>query len=368
MLFGLPFLAAGLGIMIFGSTGKFKDDSGKPMPPIVALLFGGVFAMVGGGLVFGRSGVILDKRTKRAVKWWGLMVPMKQTTVPLETVSQVAITKEIRRSDKSTYTVYPVRLSHGEGRFHVCEPRSYKNARSEAEDLAKFLEVELADMSEGEAKVRQANELDHSIRDQARNRGESIEVPAVPTGCRVKHDLSSGKLTLEVPAPGISPALLVVFGVAGLVPLGFLGFMASKIFGDGGAPLFFKAFFAVFALVFMAPIFLIPGRMFLMGKSRERVSVTPEELELAIVSPLWTKSVSIPADEIEELELAGEARAGGYAAAGEAPPFVKSVVHGLGGGATIVARSDKQSLNFGRGLTVPEAQWMHALIKRVLTS
>ena len=41
--------------------------------------------------------------------------------------------------------------------------------------------MELADMSEGEAKVRQANELDHSIRDQARNRGETIEVPSVPT-------------------------------------------------------------------------------------------------------------------------------------------------------------------------------------------
>ena len=122
-----------------------------------------------------------------------MLVPMKQKVVPLDSFNQVTITQEVRRSDKSTYTVYPVRISHDDGQFHVVEPRDYKTSREEAEEIAKFLDIPVSDSSAGgEAKVRQANELDQSIRDQARNRGESIEVPPVPEGCRVHHKLAAG--------------------------------------------------------------------------------------------------------------------------------------------------------------------------------
>ncbi len=368
-IFGLPFLAAGLAVMIFGSTGKLKDDSGDAMPPIFAILFGGVFATVGGALVFGRSGVILDKRAKRATKWWGLLVPMKSTVTPMESFTQVKITKEIRRSDKSTYTVYPVRIALEDGRFNISEARTYQKAREEAEELAKFLELPLSDASEGgEARVREAGELDQSLRDQARAKGETVAAPPIPEGCQVRHELGAGRLQLEVPAPEIPKSALLLMGLFCLIPLGFFGFIASKML-EGGAPLVFKVFIGFFVLAAMLPLILGPGRMFLLSKSPERITVTPDSLEMSLVSPFWTKTVSIPAEEIEELELSGAARAGNEGQnIDQAPKVARAAVMMMGGGATIMARSDKQTLHFGRGLTRAEAEWMHALIKLVLTS
>ncbi len=370
MLFGLPFLLVGLAVMIGGLGGRLKDDSGQGMPILFAICFGGIFASVGAGFMFGRSGVTLDKRTNQAVKWWGLLVPMKRTVVALDSLEQVEIAKEIRRSDKSTYTVYPVRLTHGAEPLKICEPRDYQQSRREAEEIAKFLGVALKDASSGgEGVVRQADELDHSIRDQVRAKGEVVEVPATPTGSRVRHELADGKLTFEIPAPGVSPVMLVVIVGMCLLPLGSGAFFFTGFLGGGSEPWLFKAFIGVFVLFFVAPVILIPGRMILKGKSRERITVTPQKLELSLVSPWMTRTSSLPAGEIEELELVQGARmpTGGRDAE-KVPQIVKGIALMAGGGATIMARTDKETLQFGRMLSRAEAEWMHALIKRVLTS
>ena len=369
MLFGLPFLAVGLAVMVIGLTG-WKDESGNSLPVFFTIPFGGIFALVGAGLMFGRSGIVFDKRTNQAVKWWGLLVPIKQTVVPLDSLEQVVITKEIRQSDKSTYTVYPVRVSHGVEQFKICEPRDYMTSRKEAEEVAKFLDLELRDASSGgEGVVRQASELDQSIREQAQTKGEVVEVPPAPAGSRVKHMLSGGKLTLEVPTPGSSTVMLVGMVVVCLVPVCFMAFFLKDFFKLDDAPPLFRYIFIGFALLFLAPAVLVPGRMMLVAMSRERIAVTPNNLEVSLVSPLMTKSKSIPAAEIEELELIPGFRLpdrGGDV--DKVPEFVKGLAVIAGGGATIMARSDKQTLSFGRMLSREEAEWTHALIKRVLTS
>lgn len=370
MLFGLPFLAAGLAIMILGATGKLKNESGGAAPVFLVIPFGAVFAAVGAGLMFGRAGVIFDKRTNQAIKWWGLLVPMKQTVVPLDAMKEVTITKEVRRSDKSTYTVYPVRVSYGGDQFKICEPRDYQTSRHEAEEAAKFLGVELRDASGGgEGVVRQAAELDQSIREKAQAKGEVVEIPTTPAGSRIKHMLSGGKLTLEVPAPGVSPVMLGIVAMFCLVPVGFMAFFMKDFFNIDEAPPLFRVFFIGFGVLFLAPVLFVPGRMLLQGKSREKITVTPDHFELSLVSPFWTRSKSIPANEIEEFELIQLDRLPeGGGDAQQVPQFVKSLALMAGGGGTIMARSDKLTVTFGRMLSREEAEWMHALIKRVLTS
>ncbi len=369
MLFGLPFLAAGLAIMTLGVLGV-KDDSGNSIPIYFALPFGGVFAAVGAGLVFGRGGIVFDKRTNEAIKWWGLLVPMKRTVAPLHSMKEVAITKEIRRSDKSTYTVYPVRVAHAGDQFKICEPRDYQKARQEAEEVAKFLNVELRDASAGgEGVVRQAADLDQSIREQARAKGEIVEIPPMPAGARIRHDLNGGRLTLEIPAPGVSPVILIMAAVMFLAPVGFMAFFLQGFFNLDEAPSLFRIVFYSFFLLFLAPVVLIPGRMVLSGMSKERITVTPDKLELSLVAPYWTRAKSIPASEIEELELIRHEGNGGREVNPEqVPKIVKNLALLGGGGGTIMARSDKQTLNFGRMLNREEAEWALALVKRVLTS
>ena len=55
MLFGLPFFAAGIAVM----TVPFWADGDAPAAMLIP--FGLVFASVGGGIMFGRAGIIADK-------------------------------------------------------------------------------------------------------------------------------------------------------------------------------------------------------------------------------------------------------------------------------------------------------------------
>jgi len=61
-IFGIPFFAAGLAVILIGLgiivPSNADEMDGWVWPALV--VFGGVFAAVGGGLMFGRRWIILD--------------------------------------------------------------------------------------------------------------------------------------------------------------------------------------------------------------------------------------------------------------------------------------------------------------------
>jgi len=141
------------------------------------------------------------------------------------------------------------------------------------------------------------------------------------------------------------------------------------MFDGSDVPAFFKLAVGVFALFFLVPIVLGPGRLLLLGKSGERIVVTPDSLEWSLMSRLGGKTVRLPAAEIEELELTGLARATEqHRSHDQIPPIARGLLKMTGATYTLVARTDSQTLHFGRGLNREAAQWMHAVLKRVLTS
>jgi hypothetical protein len=79
--------------------------------------------------------------------------------------------------------------------------------------------------------------------------------------------------------------------------------------------------------------------------ARVRVDVSPRELRVTRKSLFGTSVTAIPADALEELELASEE-----------------------GDAAILARSDQASVTFGEGLYEDELAWMAAVIKTVVTA
>lgn len=369
-LFGLPFFFAGLAIIAGGFSGSFRDgNTGESAPVFVVVLFGAIFTSVGAAFVFGRRGVFFDKRTGMATSWWGLLIPFKKTEHRLDSLKRVALSSEIRRNKNSTYTVYPVRVEHSGKAIHISEPKDSQKARTKAEEVAKFLNLPLADSTAGTVKVRAADELDQSIREQVQKKGETIEVSAPPVDCRIRHRLTEGKLTLEIPKVGVPGIAVAIVLPIVLLPLGFAAFFASSFLGDfKDAPLLFKVFAGVFVSLFILPVALVLGRFFLRSQSAEHVTVTPDQLELKLVSPMGARVKSIPADELEEFDLQSNPGAAVASNGQPVPPFVQSIVGFLGGGGAMIARSDRQTLTFGTGLTEEEARWMHSLIKRVLTS
>jgi len=161
MVFGLPFLAAGWFMLLTA-----LQVTGVPMDEDISRLFlfllGILFVAAGIALMFGRSGVTVDRTNRTVAKWWGLMVPMKVTRHDLAGFDRVTVGKEVRRDSNSVKMVFPVSLagSRGGGGIEYDAPTDYPSARRLGEDLARFLSLHIEDTTSGRT-VRHRPGEDH---------------------------------------------------------------------------------------------------------------------------------------------------------------------------------------------------------------
>lgn len=173
MLFGLPFFLIGWFIMLtaLGLTGV---DVEGDMPVLFMILFGLVFAGAGTALMFGRSGVTIDRTTMKITKWWGLLVPMKVTEYDLNGFDRITVGKEVRSDSNSSKTVFPVRLAGGRGIEDLEYDASgdYPAARRLSEELARYVGLDIEDSMSGRTVHRRREELDESVRDRIRRTRE----------------------------------------------------------------------------------------------------------------------------------------------------------------------------------------------------
>ena len=145
-----------------------------------------------------------------------MLVPFSSKERKLYDFDKVTLTKEVRQSDKSTYTVYPIRLD-GRGKpGTIGEIKDYNESRKVAEDVARFLHLVMEDSSSGTTVRREAGSLDDSIRDQVRRTGERIDIPSIPLRMKTKIFRKGGDTLLEIPAPGFSQIHLLMLA-AGLI-------------------------------------------------------------------------------------------------------------------------------------------------------
>jgi hypothetical protein len=370
ILFGLPFFAAGVGIIVAALAGAMEGDSGDPPPLFVIIPFGLIFVAVGGGLMFGRAGMVLDARARTITKWWGLIVPFKREVISFDNVRIVTITSEVRRSKNSTYTVYPVRIARGEGEedvkgaIDVEEPREYAKARRRAEEVAKFLGFGVRDSSSGTTVVREAGTLDMSLRDRLRASGERPErPPEQPPGSKVVAATAGSQATFDLPPPGLGVAgtVAVVIGtIFACIPFVFFGgaFLATDLFEDAGKMWPFLLFGGVFILIWLAGTLGFVVSTLKKATARGRLVADPRELKLETRSFLGTKAVTLRADELEELECVGD----------DDERLPKAMRAFAGKGGRIVARADRAELEFGMGLSGPELEWLRDTVRFIVTS
>ncbi len=84
-LFGIPFLAAGI-FMVLTGLHIISVSNSKELPPWARpaiFLMGVAFVAVGGSLVFGRRWVTLDSGKGIIIKQRGLLVPLRTERFPL---------------------------------------------------------------------------------------------------------------------------------------------------------------------------------------------------------------------------------------------------------------------------------------------
>jgi hypothetical protein len=387
-VFGLPFLLAGLFIMqIPLGLIPVEDRPEGPLFSTLIVLFGSVFAAVGSALVFGRSGIILDRGRGRIVQWWGLLVPMKRVEHMLDAIRQVEM--DFSRGDKDSADTWPVKLS-GEGipkPITIAQPVDFAEARQVAEELARFLRKPLVDSSTGERVTRDPEHLDESWRDRVRRtQVTEAPVPAEPPGMRTRVERTGDGYVFHIPGPPLSARhyIPVLFPVAfaGAVAWFFLPALLTLPMPD-----FIRYVFLGFIGLFFiaAPVVSALLNVLRLKNQFERVTVTKAFLRVETLKQGKRSTVEIPVDELEDLvapttralmdavEVPGMKKVplGNTGTprmpdGRPVPRFLLSLMN-MAGSRGVTARSDKAVAEFAGGLDEAEVAYLFALIRKTIT-
>ncbi|MHB8909703.1 MAG: hypothetical protein ACYDAA_12590 [Syntrophales bacterium] len=381
--FGIPFFLAGLWVFLIGlGLGPTQASGGFP-GSAAAVLVGLIFTAIGGMVIFGRSGLIIDRRENRVVQWQGLLVPLRRTVRPLDSFDGVRI--DCNRGDKTT--TYPVQLRKGSdarGAITIEAPADYQRARRSAETLARFVRMPLEDHSSGKPVIRDPDHLDESLRERVRRLGEEQGFfPPQPVPMRTKVEQTVDGVILSIPHPtfgmGRRFRLVVALIVAGFAALVVLPALLSL-------PMPPPVQYLIIGFVLFFSVLLPLGAALRSSAGSSRVTVTRAFLRVEEGRTGKNKTIEIPADELEELEYAdrramlnaldmsGMKKLKDFGDTGtprlpDGRPVPKIVLklarlvpsHG------ITARSDRAAVTFGKGLPDEELAYLHFLVRKILT-
>ena len=158
---GLILMAGGMLTVAFALGAIPIEASLEPELKNIVLAGGTLITLL--GLVFfgGRSGKIIDGRSRSLMTWRGLVVPMSRKILPLNGYSWIVLTKEIHRSKNSSTTLYPVRLEgDSEQALTIDTASDVLEARRLSEAIAKVLRLPMTDSTSGQTVIRDPDLLD----------------------------------------------------------------------------------------------------------------------------------------------------------------------------------------------------------------
>lgn len=147
LLFVLVGLAVIVGFAIANMSRGLPANWSSAVPLVVPVVFGSVFTIVGGGMLYvGAAPIVFDKR--RGDYWKGRVAPYEVSTrremkdhVKLERIHALQIISEYCRSDKSSYYSYELNLVLDDGsRMNVIDHGNQSQLRDDAHALAAFLD------------------------------------------------------------------------------------------------------------------------------------------------------------------------------------------------------------------------------------
>ena len=92
-VFGLPFFGAGifLFLTLFGIIPMSNADDMPTLVGPLLVVMAVAFTTVGGALVFGRAWTVVDRAQREVIKQWGLVVPLRERTTPIDSYTAVRL-------------------------------------------------------------------------------------------------------------------------------------------------------------------------------------------------------------------------------------------------------------------------------------
>ena len=293
-VFGIPFFLAGLFVLMTGLGLGPVTVSGGMASSAATSFFGLILTAVGGLLIFGRSGLIIDRAQNQVIQWYGLIVPMKRIVHALDQFDVI----RLDRSHEDKTTLYPVRLVDAKSTATVTieQPTDVQKGRRTSEELARFLGKPIEDFSAGKKVTRDPDHLNESFRDRVRRLKEDGGFfPPQPVSMRTRIEQTTEGIILFQSGPSIGVVQLfqfvltlvvAFFAVVVLLP-GLMSLpappMVHQLFGG------FILFFMVLLPVLTAVISFIRSR----GQF-SRITATRAFLRLEEKKGGKTKAVEIP--------------------------------------------------------------------------
>ena len=383
--FGLPFLAAGV-FVILGSLGIVPMQNEGDVPPWPALfLLGLLFATVGTVIAFGRRVTSLDLMERMAITQWRVLLPIRSWTYQLGNYRAVTIT--FVRGDSDSADQYPVGLKASLGApLVLCRPIDYAQAREHATAVARHLGLDIEDSSTDHSVRMAANEADVSLQQRLRPRLDAQPPPAQPQEMRSEVTDTGGGVRIVMPMPRMNPLVIVgalLPAVVAMSILAWLGFFSRPRPLTRGEWIFFGVLFVGFALIPAANAvnLLLRSRL---GHSIVSVSTEGVRLEERTAFRTRTKATVAATDVLDvdystkdsamasarrdaERETA-TMRTGSTSStvSGPGTEFVFGVLSAFLKGKGIIVKSRHGFTTFGEGLGDEEIRYLHGVVVRAL--
>ncbi|MDD4310395.1 MAG: hypothetical protein PHO32_08450 [Candidatus Cloacimonetes bacterium] len=246
--FGLPFFVAGLFVLLIGVR-IIPVSNANELPWwawFVTAGMGLVFTAVGGGLIFGRSWVTLDKQAGKIWMAWGLLKPMKGTSYNLS--DYVSVLLNFIAGDSDTADSFAVALkSRTGGELSLCGNPNFALAHEQAMLVSHYLELPLVDRSSDHHIITNPKE-EPDITMQQHPEPE-ISTIVRDSNWRSEVQFSRGAVQIRIPGPRFSPYSLLEI----VIPLAIAYFVGSRFlpfFTSSHTPLGVQFVFICFAVLF----------------------------------------------------------------------------------------------------------------------
>ncbi|MGD9579575.1 MAG: hypothetical protein AB7Y74_15155 [Syntrophorhabdus sp.] len=147
VLLGLPFFLVGLFVTQIPFGIIPVELEGGPIVMALLLPLGPLFAVVGFILMLSRSGLAINRRTRVASQWWGLLIPMKKKEYNLDNFEKVRI--EFRAGDRHSPDTFLINLCSpgSKNMLNIIYLTNYAMAVNAAEELASFIDKPIENLA-----------------------------------------------------------------------------------------------------------------------------------------------------------------------------------------------------------------------------
>jgi hypothetical protein len=343
---GLPFVAGGLGIWSVPHLKNIKWNGGTTPPPTLFIFFFGlIFFLIGASVSFGRHGAIIDKQKRLIIRWWGWFIPIFKLSYQLQQNFNLNLSKVRIHTKNGGYDLYSCKIIQDKP-ITLINSKDLFYSRKQAELTAKYLCIDLKDLTAGDEIIRSYKYLDESIKDRFHRNKESlnqIEKPAIIKSLIGNNDEKD--LSIQIP-PTPDLFLSAIFILQTICMCIFLSLFIN------GAPILMSL---LLISVFISCQLYCGWNYIIPSLSIKSLSLKHNRLIFSLKYIYIYKQFILPFNKIEECIFNPRKNSNSS--------FPNSLINN-----EIIIRNDEQEIRIGNGLSDEELSYIHYLMMKTLTA